>query len=124
MKRIRYLFLLIILGCNYEKNDEDTYYNGKLVKQGICMNYVIQVNDINFPQELIEKNGMMNLQELNMKMFLPWKVFVIFLKTLKKMIFLNLKSETTQKQIVLFVKLIHQYQKNILKFQLKPIKYN
>ena len=55
MKRIRYLFLLIILGCNYEKNDEDTYYNGKLVKQGICMNYVIQVNDINFPQELIEK---------------------------------------------------------------------
>ena len=66
----------------------------------------------------------MNLQELNMKMFLPWKVFVIFLKTLKKMIFLNLKLETTQKQIVLFVKLIHQYQKNILKFQLKRIKYN
>jgi hypothetical protein len=30
-------------------------FSGKLVKQGICMNYVIQVNDIDFPQDLIEK---------------------------------------------------------------------
>ena len=28
----------------------------KLVTQGICMNYVIQVNDTDFPRELIEKN--------------------------------------------------------------------
>ena len=30
-------------------------FSGKLIKKGICMNYVIQVNDINFPQDLIEK---------------------------------------------------------------------
>ena len=30
-------------------------FSGKLIKQGICMNYVIQVNDVNFPQDLIEK---------------------------------------------------------------------
>ena len=38
--------------CNL--NDKDYYFNSKLVKKGICMNYVIQVDDINFPQELIE----------------------------------------------------------------------
>ena len=35
---------------SYYLNDKDNYFNGKLVKKGICMNYVIQVNDINFPQ--------------------------------------------------------------------------
>mgnify|MGYP002007706275 CR=1 FL=1 len=30
-------------------------YNGKLVKKGICMNYVIQVNNKDFPKELIEE---------------------------------------------------------------------
>ena len=39
---------------SYNLNDKDNYFNGKLVKKGICMNYVIQVDDINFPQELIE----------------------------------------------------------------------
>ena len=65
------LFLLFttIIGCipsdegidrsrstarSYNLNDKDNYFDGKLVKEGICMNYVIQVDDINFLQELIE----------------------------------------------------------------------
>ena len=28
---------------------------GKLVKKCICMNYVFQVNDSNFPQDMIEE---------------------------------------------------------------------
>ena len=30
-------------------------FSGKLIKQGICMNYVIQVNDIDFPKDFIEQ---------------------------------------------------------------------
>ena len=38
----------------YNLNDEDNYFNGKLAKKGICINYTIQVDDIDFPQKLIE----------------------------------------------------------------------
>ena len=41
---------------NLNDVEQDKIYTGKLVIQGICMNYVIQVNDTDFPQELIEKN--------------------------------------------------------------------
>ena len=53
-----YLILLsiILFSCNYSviiEPKSDTFL-GKLVKKGICMNYVIQVNDSDFPQDLIE----------------------------------------------------------------------
>ena len=34
----------------YNLNDKDNYFNGKLAKKGIYMNYLIQVDDIYFPQ--------------------------------------------------------------------------
>lgn len=49
------LILLTILSCNKDEMDQVESFSAKLVKQGICMNYVIQVNDIDFPQDLIEK---------------------------------------------------------------------
>ena len=48
--------LKIIDFDNLNDVEQDKIYTGKLVIQGICMNYVIQVNDTDFPQELIEKN--------------------------------------------------------------------
>ncbi|HCV85192.1 MAG TPA: hypothetical protein DGB85_01195 [Deltaproteobacteria bacterium] len=70
INQILFFFLLtMLIGCSisdesnvesgsaaksYNLNDKKSYFNGKLVKKGICINYVIQVNDINFPQELIE----------------------------------------------------------------------
>ena len=53
-----YLILLsiILFSCNDSviiEPKSDTFL-GKLVKKGICMNYVIQVNDSDFPQDLIE----------------------------------------------------------------------
>lgn len=55
MRKGMFLKLLIILSCNKDVVDEVQFFSGKLVKQGICMNYVIQVNDIDFPQDMIEK---------------------------------------------------------------------
>ena len=55
MRKGIFLTLLIILSCNKDEVDEVQFFSGKLVKQGICMNYIIQVNDIDFPQDLIEK---------------------------------------------------------------------
>jgi hypothetical protein len=55
MRKGIFLKLLIILSCNKDEVDEVQFFSGKLVKQGICMNYVIQVNDIDFPQDMIEK---------------------------------------------------------------------
>ena len=48
--------LKIIDFDNLNDIELDKIYTGKLVIQGICMNYVIQVNDTDFPQELIAKN--------------------------------------------------------------------
>ena len=53
-----YLILvsIILFSCNDSviiEPKSDTFL-GKLVKKGICMNYVIQVNDSDFPQDLIE----------------------------------------------------------------------
>ena len=45
-----------IIGCDKEPISQDKTFTGTLVKQGICLNYVIQVNDSDFPQELIEKS--------------------------------------------------------------------
>ena len=50
------LISLILISCNDSVIIEpisDTF-SGILVKKGICMNYVIQVNDLDFPQDLIE----------------------------------------------------------------------
>ena len=65
---------------SYNLNDKKSYFNGKLVKKGICINYVIQVNDINFPQELIENKWTDESSNILYKNVLPWKMFVIFQK--------------------------------------------
>ena len=45
-----------LIGCGKESINQDKTFIGTLVKQGVCMNYVIQVNDDDFPQQLIEKS--------------------------------------------------------------------
>ncbi|MBL6677820.1 MAG: hypothetical protein ISQ43_03150 [Flavobacteriaceae bacterium] len=49
------LFILLSICCSKEQEKVENLYLGKLVKQGICMNYVIEVLDDDFPQELIER---------------------------------------------------------------------
>ena len=56
MKKFGFILLLVILGCNKDEIDDRETFIGKLVLKGICMNYVIQVNDDNFPRNMIEEN--------------------------------------------------------------------
>ena len=63
MNKIIPLFLInlvmIFFSCETEtKKTEslETCFTGKLVKKGICMNYVIEVMDENFDKNLIEIN--------------------------------------------------------------------
>lgn len=61
---IKYLFVSIITICisvlaSCSKQDpiiDSDVFIGKLVKKGICLNYVIEVNDPSFPQDMIELN--------------------------------------------------------------------
>ena len=50
------LILLTILSCNKDEMDQVESFSAKLVKQGICMNYVIQVLDSDFDSYLLELN--------------------------------------------------------------------
>ena len=56
MKRFGFIALIVILGCKKDKIDDRETFIGKLVLKGICMNYVIQVNDDDFPSKMIEEN--------------------------------------------------------------------
>lgn len=60
MKRFGLIVLLVILGCNKDEIDDREIFIGKLVVKGICMNYVIQVNDDNFPSSMLEENWSTN----------------------------------------------------------------
>ena len=60
MKRLALIVLLVILGCNKDEIDDREIFTGKLVVKGICMNYVIQVNDDNFPSSMLEENWSTN----------------------------------------------------------------
>lgn len=60
MKKYGFILLLVILGCNKDEIDDRETFIGKLVLKGICMNYVIQVNDDNFPSNLLEENWSTN----------------------------------------------------------------
>ena len=46
--------LILAFTCSKEDNREN--FTGKLVLKGICMNYVIQVNDDNFRRNMLEEN--------------------------------------------------------------------
>ena len=60
MNKIKSFFLLFIsifFSCDKDTEkiaDLETCYSGKLVKKGICMNYVIEVLDPMFDKNLIE----------------------------------------------------------------------
>jgi hypothetical protein len=64
MKRLVFIVLLVILGCNKDDTDEREIFIGKLVVKGICMNYVIQVNDDNFPSNMLEENWTNEFSEI------------------------------------------------------------
>jgi hypothetical protein len=57
VEKIAFILWLLLLSCSTDKSEslKNDSFSGKLVVQGICMNYVIQVNDADFPQDLIEK---------------------------------------------------------------------
>ena len=55
MKQFYFILISVMLvSCN-DDNDGVNTFSGKLVKKGICMNYVIEVNDSDFPQDMIEE---------------------------------------------------------------------
>ena len=64
MKRLGFIVLLLILGCNKDEIDDRETFLGKLVIKGICMNYIIQVNDDNFPSNMIEENWTNEFSEI------------------------------------------------------------
>jgi len=64
VKRFGIIVLLVILGCNKDEIDDLESFLGKLVVKGICMNYVIQVNDDNFPTNMLEKNWTNEFSEI------------------------------------------------------------
>ena len=49
-----FLITLLVLSCTKEEENNIIFYTGKLVKEGICSNLVIEVMDENFPNDLIE----------------------------------------------------------------------
>jgi len=53
IRQIFFIFLLI-LSCTKESENDTNFYTGKLVKEGICSNLVVEVMDDNFPKDLIE----------------------------------------------------------------------
>ena len=54
MKKIILVTLLVLYSCS-KSEEPSVSYIGKLVKQGICMNYVIEVINPNFPSKHIEE---------------------------------------------------------------------
>ena len=60
MNKIKSLFLfyiIIFFSCDKDTEkamEQEICYSGKLVKKGICMNYVIEVLDSEFNKNLIE----------------------------------------------------------------------
>ena len=55
MRKINLLITLFLLLTSCNDDDGLNTFKGKLVKKGICMNYVIEVKDSDFPQEILEK---------------------------------------------------------------------
>ena len=64
MKRLGFFVLIVILSCNKDDTDDRDTFLGKLVVKGICMNYVIQVNDDNFPSNMLEENWTNEFSEI------------------------------------------------------------
>jgi len=55
MKLQKFFFIiLLVFSCTKDEENDSIYYTGKLVKEGICSNLVIEVMDDNFPKDLIE----------------------------------------------------------------------
>ena len=54
MKKIILVTLLVLYSCS-KSEEPSVSYIGKLVKQGICMNYVIEVINPNFQSKHIEE---------------------------------------------------------------------
>ena len=77
MKRLCFI-LLLFLGCNKDDTDESEIFLGKLVVKGICMNYVIQVNDDNFPINMLEENWTNEFSEIEYQNVFALKSFCDF----------------------------------------------
>ena len=64
MKRFGFVVLLVILSCNKDEIDDRKTFLGRLVVKGICMNYVIQVNENNFPSSMLEESWTNEFSEI------------------------------------------------------------
>jgi len=73
MNKIKSLFLfyiIIFFSCDKDTEkamEQEICYSGKLVKKGICMNYVIQVLSDNVDGNLIEKSWTNEFTEISYK---------------------------------------------------------
>jgi len=65
--KLIFVILLLILSCSKDEEKSSDIYIGKLVKKGICLNYVIEVNDNEFPQSLIEKKWIDEFSNIEFK---------------------------------------------------------
>ena len=84
MRRNVLLILLSILSCNKDELEQVESFSATLVKQGICMNYVVQLNDIDFPQDLIEKEWTDEYSEMKYEIVFALKSVCDFPETIKK----------------------------------------
>tara|TARA_B100000902_G_C27072509_1_gene794757 strand:+ start:58 stop:423 length:366 start_codon:yes stop_codon:yes gene_type:complete len=78
MKRLGFIVLFAILCCNKDEIDNRETFLGKLVVKGICMNYVIQVNDNNFPTNILEENWTNEFSEIEYQNVFALKSFCDF----------------------------------------------
>jgi hypothetical protein len=83
MKRLCFI-LLLVLGCNKDDTDESEIFLGKLVVKGICMNYVIQVNDDNFPINMLEENWTNEFSEIEYQNVFALKSFCDFPESIEE----------------------------------------
>ena len=98
MRKGIFLTLLVILSCNKDEMDEQ-FFSGKLVKQGICMNYVIQVNDIDFPQDLIEKKWTDEFSEIEYENVFALESVCDFPESIKEGSFFRFKIDADKKNL-------------------------
>ncbi|MDB2521357.1 hypothetical protein N9X09_03950 [Flavobacteriaceae bacterium] len=84
MRRNVLLIFLSILSCNKDELDQVESFSATLVKQGICMNYVVQVNDIDFPQDLIEKEWTDEFSEMKYENVFALESVCDFPETIKE----------------------------------------
>ena len=111
-----FYFVLIsffLLSCN---DDNLNTFSGKLVKKGICMNYVIEVNDSDFPQDMIENKWTDESSNREYKNVFRLESICDFPESIKENDSFNFVIDNDKRTFVLYVTPTHQHLTNLLVF--------